>query len=591
MENNLEENLTKQSNTIGDLGYKFKLRLRLFRKKITELIRKQLKKDFAVVLYVTVEEPPTDFILSLQKQYPDKMVKVLKPIFEITKDMEKTSISVDYYLQNKKRNATIYKLASGCSHVEIFGAYTSMFSKIQKTSDIYNIRYLSHFVKIARKTALKMKPDVVHAENIPFFMGLEAGNRWTSGYPIKVVQTVHDNTMYPPLEPFWAIINLVNKKEIERIYQDKFIVNNLAMVFNLEKDKKNKKLRACLNYLYNHYDNYRKKVDVTEQTKENVLLKRLNDRIKKIFPNFVHKNHDFYNPMYYSLKRANIRVFNSMPENSKNIEDMVGEFRCLHNKYEQNNVYKIHYKYDLTNYREVRPLNKKFLVRELSEKRIETRFIDMNLFEDDEINICGYLDSFYRAPLFFVMFNEYTKEDDMKNVSAAIIKAFELRKNLQVIYNFPKNLQNTYLDSLFEFFQSQQALNGRWAAIEGKLSVGQFMSSADMMLFPSGKSFGVEKTLYTALKYGCVPIVSNSGICSDIVTDILDDMTNGCGFKNNNGTGDEIKDFEAIFIRALDFYANNSSSWNVLIKNAMSYNSGWDFESIEKYNNLYDDVI
>lgn len=588
MGDDVKENLTEQEYLVVDIRRELNIQYRLLRKKWSAFIRKQLKKNFSTILYVTVDKVPTEFILALQKQYPDKIVKVLVPLIEVTKDLEKTSISTDYFLQNKKRSAVLYKIPSEYSHIQIYGIYTNAFSKNSDESEFYNIKYLSHFVKAARKFALKIKPDIVHSDNVPFLMGLELGGR--SGYSVKFLQTVHNERMYSDLEPFWAFINLANKKEMKRVMKDKFILKNIALLFNLKKENVHKKIRACLNYLYKNYDEYRKNVELGMQTKENVILNRLNERVKKMFPNFIKKGDRAYNPMYYSLKRAGVRAFNSQPKNSK-LASAAGEYKCLPKKSDKLKEYKIHHTFDKTNYREVRPLNKKFLLRELSEKRIETKFIDMNLFDDNEVNISGYLDSFYKAPLFFVPFNGYVSEQVMKTASAAILKAFELRKNIQVIYNYSKNLNSVYLKSLFEFFESQPALNGRWTAIEGNVNLGQFMSAADMVLFPSGDCLGIEKLLYTALKYGCVPIVSRKGICADIVTDIFDNMSIGCGFKNRDILDDEIKEYETGFIRALEFYTNNNASWNVLMNNAMNYNSGWDFESIEEYNSVYDDLI
>ena len=589
IEHETAENPTDEECSFADIKYELKIQYRLLRKKWSAFIRRQMKKNFANILYITVEEPPTDFIISLQKQYPDKVIKVLMPIYTVTKEDEKTSIS--YFLQNKKRMATIYKIPSEKGHIQVYGIYTKAFSKMKNFSDIYDIKYLSHFVKIARKAALKIKSDTIYSDNVPFLMGLEAGNRWGAGYPIKYIQAVHDYTMYPNYEPFWAFINLANKKEMKRLCKDKFVRNNIALLFNLDTSKKFNKLRACFNYLYKHYDEYRQNVSIGENTKENVLLGRLNERVKKMFPNFVQKEIGAYNPVYYSFKRAEERVFNSMPNKPNEWLKTLGEYTFLPKKSEHRKQYKIRHTFDKTNFREVRNLNKTYLVRELSEKRIETKFVDMKLFEDEEVNISGYLDSFYKAPLFILTLNEFAKEQDIKTASAAILKAFELRKNIQVIYNYPKDFKSSYLKALFEFFASQSAFHGRWVAIEGKINLGQFMASSDMVLLPTGNCLNIEDSLYTALEYGCVPVVLNYGICGNIVTDILDDMTIGCGFKNSVSVGDDIKDYESAFIKALDFYTNNISSWNIILKNAMNYDTGWDFEAIEAYNNAFENMI
>ena len=585
-----------------DLKHELYIQYRLLRKQWSAFIRTQLKKHFTNILYITAEDLPIDYILSLQKQYPDKIVEVLVPLYTKIKDYEKASLGFEYFLQNNNYEAEIYKIPSGHDNIKIYGAYTDGFSNIEKQSDIYNIKNLAHFAKMARKTALKLKPDIIHSDNIPLMMGLEYSNRWLSGYPIKYIQTAHNINMFKSVEPFWAAINLVNKKEMQKICKDSVIKKNIAALFNIKSTKNFTKLRECLDYLYKNYEKYRENVAINQETNENILLDRLNERILKLFPNSVYKKDKLYNPLFYSFKQAKIRILNSMSEKLPDWAKSLKEYHYLVKKYENTNEYKLKHTYDVTNFREVRQLNNKYLVRELSEKRIETKFVDLNLFTSDEVNVCGYLDSFYKSPLLFVPFNEYSTENDIKIISIAILKLFELKKTIQVIYNFPKGLNNNYLKSLIEFFESQPALNGRWVSIEGNVNIGQFLSGSDMILIPSDNNLNIEKTIYLALKYGCIPVTKRNFISDKIVTDIFDDMNSGCGFKEDkdikieNPEGKEQIEIEAekytnTALKVLNFYNENAMSWNLLIKNAMNSNIGWDFESIEQFNDLYENAL
>jgi glycogen synthase len=117
------------------------------------------------------------------------------------------------------------------------------------------------------------------------------------------------------------------------------------------------------------------------------------------------------------------------------------------------------------------------------------------------------------------------------------------------------------------------------------------MSAADMILIPSGDCYGIEKTLYTALRNGCIPVTAKNCFSANNLSDIFDDLSTGCMFKNNEITEDKISDYESVFFKALEFYNNNSTCWNSIIKNAMNYNYDWDFGSLEIYNNLYDDLL
>ena len=165
-----------------------------------------------------------------------------------------------------------------------------------------------------------------------------------------------------------------------------------------------------------------------------------------------------------------------------------------------------------------------------------------------------------------------------------------MRKTLQVIYNYPKGLNNNYLNSLLDFFESQPALNGKWLAIEGALNERQFYSAADMILIPSGEFSGVEKIFYGALKNGCIPVLSKSNCPNSTIPDILDDISTGCVFKNGV-QNDNDTEYESAFFKALEFYTHNTTSWNPIVKNALNYECDWDFETTEKYNGLYDEII
>ena len=587
-------NINKQNviaSFIGtDFFHEFTLQYRLLRKNISTFIRHSLQKNFIDILYVTGENCPADYITALQKQYPDKIIKVIMPLFKITDNVEKTSIKINYFLQNQVHDAHVYKIPIDYSNIQVYGIYTDVFSQTENEQDIFDIRYLSHYVKAVRKTALKLKPDIIHADNIPLLMGFELDGRWISGYPIKFIQILHNFSMYKNEEPFWAAINLANKNEMKKICCDNAIKNNLSVIFNTDKIKTYKNAKAYVNYILKKYSEYRKNVNIDEMTRENAAMKRMNERILKMFPKMNSSNENMFNPMSYSANHTNVLAMNSLSEEKPLWANSISNIISVPVKYSKIDNDKIHDPFDTENFRDIRFLNKKYLVREFSEKRIELKFFDINMFKE-EMNIRGYFDSFYKAPLFFIPISEYSNLQDIKAVSLAILKAFELRKNIQVIYNCPKNLDNSYLKSLIDFFESQNALNGKWVFLEGKINLPQFMSAADMILIPSGDCYGIEKTLYTALRNGCIPVTAKNCFSANNLSDIFDDLSTGCMFKNNEITEDKISDYESVFFKALEFYNNNSTCWNSIIKNAMNYNCDWDFNSLEIYNNLYDDLL
>ena len=73
--------VSKQSDMADsvDIQKEFRIQYRLLRKKLSLYWREIFKKNFVDILYITAQKPPIDFIISMQKQYPDKVIKVLTP--------------------------------------------------------------------------------------------------------------------------------------------------------------------------------------------------------------------------------------------------------------------------------------------------------------------------------------------------------------------------------------------------------------------------------------------------------------------------------------------------------------------------------
>ena len=104
------------------------------------------------------------------------------------------------------------------------------------------------------------------------------------------------------------------------------------------------------------------------------------------------------------------------------------------------------------------------------------------------------------------------------------------------------------------------------------------------------------------LVLSCIPVTKRNYICDKIITDIFEDMNSGCGFKEDKNVKIENSEekepieiesekYANTLLRALDFYNDNAMSWNLLIKNAMNSNIGWDFESIGQFNDLYENAL
>lgn len=581
-----------------DMFHDFKTQFRFLRKNLSSLLRKRLKKDFKQVLIVTVQEPPVDYILAFRKQYPDKDIKVLVPVNN-AENLEKTNISFDFFLQNKTNEAKLYKFPRNIENVEVFGLFSTAFSSLEG-NDFSKLQFLAPFIKAVRICAKKLKPDIIHADKIPFFLGAEFESKLP--YPIRVLQIVDDfyTLESEKIEPFWAAINLVSPQGMKKLCRDKIIQKCIASLFNLHSTRNFRQMRDCLDFIYQNYVKFRENINRDEELDENILFKRMNARVLKLFPELRFENNSYYDKMYFTLKKTDFWAVISESYYKEIFENTCLDLKTRINQTKSKSGYvnlgvgetktKIYQPFDVEDFRELRQKNKTYLLKEFSAQRVKTKFVDISLLKSEDCEIRGYLDSFYEAPLIFATFSEDIFRNGIDIAFASILKLFELRKNIQVIVNIPNGLSNNYIKSWVEFLENNSGLNGRWLFIDGKINTEQFYAASDINLLPRRTNCSDIEYL-CGMELGCIPVAARVGILNDTVADIFDDMVLGCGFKTKKSLLNDVdaeEDYLAILNKALNLYTNNPASWNLLIKNTMNYDARWSFEIIEKYNEIYE---
>ena len=586
LESKIDENYCS-----SDFMREFKVYYRIIRKNISRYIKQILNKNFYNILYITPDKLPNEYIIAIRKQYPDKIFKVLVPHFGDTPKHAKEIFSFEYFSRNKKHVAYCYKHLSVDDNIEIYSVYSDEFSLIKNHADIYQIEYMQAFVKCCRFCVKKLKPEIIHVENIPYFLGVELNGRQAinSKNP-KVFQVFHDLNIYTNLEPFWAVINIADKKSFNRLINDKNIKKNLAALFGLKCFKHSSKISDCINYLYENFENYRKSFPENTESNENILLSRLNQRTVELFPKLLNNKSNLYNPIVSSAKFANAWGTNTLLESDKLADIDKDKYYYLNRKCMVNFKDKIHVQFDKENFRKFRSKNKEFIIKEFSERSIETGFTDTRLFLDTDVKISGYIDSFYKGVLIFIPVNRFMKEEDIKLVLSSVLNVFKARKNIQIIINVGSDVESNYLNSFKEFIESQQILSGKWLMLEGNINLSQILASTDIILLTNGYSIGLEDLIYMALNYGCIPVVENRGVCGNIVTDIFDDMTLGTGFKKAGMNEKQTDEFEQTLLKAIEFYTKTSSSWNSIVKNAINNNYSWNFDLLQQYNDIYENL-
>ena len=590
------ENNEEEQEYSDDLGYEIKMRYRFFRKRWSAFWRKQIKKNFSQILIVTTKEPPIDYICAIQKQYPDKIIKVIVPHISDNFEQSKTIFSFDYFLQNKTNEAKLMLMKQKKDNIEIYSVYSSAFVGI--TENINNIKYLAHFLKCVRICAKIIKPDIIQSDNIPFFLGAEFEPNLR--LPYKVFQIVDDFSLYED-DAFWSILNICDKKAMKKICRDKIIKKCIASLFNIQITENFVQMKDCLETIYDRYLLF-KSIQTQE---EDFVFKRLDSRIIAMFPAIFPKSSIKYNSIINTIKKADFwattsktyykALYNNL-DKTNNFDNLLkctkSKSDCVKSALSYNDGV-VSSPFTAEDFRENRGLNKKYLLKELSHDRILTKFTDISLIAGDAIRICGYLDSFYDAPLVIVPFINADNDEGLDVAISVILKLFEMNKNVQVIFNVQNQIRNNILTDFVEFCEKQSALNGRWIFIEGKINYPIFFAASDFIMLPYRKNSS-EDTYLKAIKFGCVPIVTSVGSLNDNIVDIFDDMTTGCGFKTekNIRTKEEFEqDFLKTTLKAINFYSQNPSSFNVLIKNCLEYDTSWNFKIIEKYNDIYEELL
>ena len=626
-----------------DLGYNLKMYFRLLRRKFSTLMREKMQKNFTNVLFLTLdcplftpnsgrEDSPIEYIAEMRKQNPNNDIRILIPIIGLDEEtrptkrmsveinhkeklIEKTQITFDFFLQNRIQTATVYKYPKVVANVQVYGIYSPSFSYLKNISELSRLQHLAQFMKSARIAIKKLgkedfAPDIIHCENIPYYLGGEFEIKFPS--KLKILQIIKDFTQIDIAknEAFWAAINLADKKAMKKICRDSLIKKHIASLFNLHNTKRFYKIKECLNFIYKNYYKFRKYIDKGEDIEENIIFNRLNARIMQLFPQISYGEELYFNPMMYSLKKADFwattsktyykeifenpnlsgKMYNLIEKSSKRSSYI--SYGCDMNKFPRENTRKIYDCFNAENFREIRPKNKTTLIKEFSSDRIKTNFVDPTLFRNENVEIVGSLDSFYDSPLLFTNLSTEIFANGIDILFNTILKLFELHKNIQVIICIKDGLKTSFVKNWLNFLAQNRYLNGKWVFIDADINPEKFYAGSDMTLIPRRANMTTIEH-FIAMNYGCVPIVAKNGILNDTIPDIFEDMAFGCGLKTKTSllTNEDTNElFLTPVLKALNLYQNNPSSWNLLIKNCLNHPSGWSFKILEKYDRIYKEL-
>ena len=78
-----ENKITEERLKDSELVHNLKLYFRFLRRRFSLIFPEKKDKSLKEIIYLTLSEPPIDFISAFRLQYPDKIIKVLMPIDNI----------------------------------------------------------------------------------------------------------------------------------------------------------------------------------------------------------------------------------------------------------------------------------------------------------------------------------------------------------------------------------------------------------------------------------------------------------------------------------------------------------------------------
>ena len=202
------------------------------------------------------------------------------------------------------------------------------------------------------------------------------------------------------------------------------------------------------------------------------------------------------------------------------------------------------------------------------------------------------MDSFYEAPLLFANPEPDIFNEGIDILFNTILKLFERNRNVQIILCVNDGLKQDYIKSFIKFLSDNKIFMGRWVYIDGEVNLPKILSASDIFMYPARFCNKSMKHIL-GFAYGCIPVVSDSGILNDTVTDIFDNIAEGNGFKTKQSLLYEDENTN-IYIncleKALSLYNNNPAGRNIIIKNGLLNNID-NFTKYEQYNKIYQDIL
>lgn len=154
------------------------------------------------------------------------------------------------------------------------------------------------------------------------------------------------------------------------------------------------------------------------------------------------------------------------------------------------------------------------------------------------------------------------------------------------IKGISKNRKYDYINELLKNCESHKLFKGRVVVIDDFVPVYTYMAASDILVMPSYfEPCGMVQM--QAMRYGCIPVVSNTGGLRDTVCEKT-------GFKTDIPLLDAKYPQEFLLSalkQALKVYREQPENWNKMVKNCMQNNVGWDNFKIDGICDFYKKLL
>ncbi len=587
--------------------------------KFEKINKKNTKNNDEILIVLNDNSLPFDFnkdmelnfgfINEFKKLYPNKKIKIILPSFI---NPDKTN------KKNKKFN-----INTGLIKTKVFlyedtygetGVYSIYFNEMNDENIpeyIKTVIFNQAVYKILPKMKKSFNPKIIQTTGFKTaYLNFLIKTSKEKFY--KEINTIHSvcdvSDKKGSVSPLKFLLTCGKKDEIKEILSNKKIQsymkelrlkNNITdndklfadVLFDEEYlNEKNKNLTDKINSLItllmeNTYGNiYDVKNDILE-CKIN-LTKMCIEKTDFFYANSISYFNEITGKTDYSSSRELSFIFDKYKEKGCGILPLID---C--EKYDTLDENKLFFPYEHNNYRYGKMKNKEFLLTcYLKGQNLD----DVPFIQNPHCSFkyAGALDFDLKAPLIFAYLEE-DKSSSLYFLFEAIKILAEENWNFRLIVagkNISK-ISDNVPDKFTMLMTTDKRYLNKIVIIDNPVFCNQYLASSDIFLsFPKNEPYGMLSQI--AMKFGCIPVVSNTGAYRDFIVSALDDYNSANGIKTKDdlrsSKNPEILIANAIK-EAIREYYDDKNLFNKMIENGMKFNI--NKSQAEKFYNLYDKLL